>query len=114
MSKCYVKVFICDEIDGCEIVTLCGLRDNEEMAIEADSDIFNFLKEKLGAGAFECLLEVEIIGTSSFNGEHTEWDVDYSFALVDYEHYPAKESDFRITTGIIRADDIMAFKEEAE
>ena len=88
MARCYMKVFVCDEIDGCEIGSLCGLRDNEEMAVEAQDGIFEFLREKLGAGAFECLVEVEIIGTSSFNGEHTERDVDYSFALVDYEQYP--------------------------
>ena len=30
MAKCYVKAFICDEMNGCEIVNSCGLRDNEE------------------------------------------------------------------------------------
>ena len=47
MDRCYMKVFICDEIDGCEIGSLCGLRDNEEMAVEAQDDIFEFLREKL-------------------------------------------------------------------
>lgn len=91
MAKCYVKAFICDEMDGCEIVNSCGLRDNEELAAETEHDMFDFLRNKLGAGAFECLVEVEITGTSSFDGEYTEYDVDFCFELIDFEKFPEEE-----------------------
>ena len=114
MATCYVKAFIREEIGDCEITSYCGLRDNEELAGEVSEEIFNFLKDTLGDGNFECLVEVKIIGTSSFDGEHTEYDVDFDFDLIDFEQYPVEESNFRITTGVIRADDITAFKEEEE
>ena len=41
------------------------------------------------------------------------YGIDGEWLFVEVQK-PKEESDFRITTGIIRADDIMAFKEEAE
>ena len=88
MGVCYVKAFICDEIGDCEILGSVGVENNEELAGEATEELFTFLRDELGEGNFECLVEVQIIHTTSFDGEYTEHDVDFDFTLIDFEQFP--------------------------